>query len=416
MGVFSKKRSDHKLLMTFYRPWYKRPIVLLFVLLPILGLARLALTPLAWYQTQRALAQLPEYDISFSSMSLGLFSKQVVFRNVQVHHRGDDKQDDRLALATIPFVQIDGPVLRWLRGGPIEEVSLLEPIFRLRTHDHLALSPQARSAWEQAASRWPLTQIKVLHVHKGALISEVQAQGKLSAYDRPLIREMDLTIKGLGLGAKATSDTVHAKLNGGLFLGSGIITGDATLKPDGARSWDFKGELFVAGLDLPDVYGHTLAPEVPKSPPLGKLRVKATFEATRGLLTANLESEAFTEGESKFTNETLAALEQKIERTAGMSVWSDGKRVQAALPSSMAPIRLAATVPTLVLTGARHALTPPPEVRCLPRLAQLVSGGAEQEPGAADDGTADADLPTCPEPEEAAQAEGVAEGQPAPAP
>ncbi len=415
MGVFSKKRSDRNMLMTFYRPWYKRPIVWLFVMLPVLALARLAITPLAWYQTQRALAQLPEYNVSFSSMSLGLFSKQVVFRNVKVHHRSDDSRDDRLALATIPFVQIDVPVLRWIRGGPIEAVSLLEPIFRLRTHDRFALSPQSRSAWEQAASRWPLTQIKVLHVHKGALISEAQAQGALTAYDRPLIREMDLTIKGLGLGANATSNTVDAKLNGGLFLGSGITTGEVTFRPDGARSWDFKGELFVAGLDLPDIYGHTLAPEAPKSPPLGKVRVKATFEATKGLLTANLESEAFSDPGSKFTNETLAALEQKVERTVGMTIWTNGTRMQAALPSSMAPIRLAAAVPAVVLTGARHALTPPPEVRCLPRLAQLVSGGAEQEAGS--DEAVDSELPTCPEPEEEAHVGGgVAEGQPAPAP
>ena len=357
MGLFRRSEEERQL-RSFYRPWYRRPVIWVAMVLPLLLLARLALTPLAWYQVRKHLAALPEYDITFSSLSLALMSNQVIFRDVKVHHRSEANRHDTRALATIPFVQMDLPLRKLLQGGPVDRVTLIEPIFRPRTDSHLALSAQARTAWLQAATRLPLREIKILRIERGMVLAAEQAKAALTGSDRALVRDLDVSVTGLRFGSQTSADVLQARINGGLMLGSGILKGDLQLTPDGERSWDFKGEIHLAGLDLQDLRGHALAPALPTGPaPQGKFRLKAAFEVKRGQLSAHVEPQMHINSGSVFSQDNIAALQAKTTRTTGMVVWEQENQLHAGLPATMVPLRIIAVVQTLVMQSAAAALT-----------------------------------------------------------
>lgn len=359
MSLF-RRTEEEKQLRAFYRPWYRRPIVWLVLMLPVLGVARLALTPLAWYEVRTELRQLPEYDVSFSSLSLAIFGKNAVFRDVKVFHRAETRRDDAHALLTAPFVQVDVPLLRLWRGGDVEAVTLIDPVFRLRTDAHLAASAEGKAAWVKAARQLPLRAIKVVRIERGTVLAAEQAQSGLHGADRPLMRDLHLSVTGLGFGGHKTGTDIVAEIKGGLMLGSGILTGQARFVPDGERSWDFSGEAFVAGLDLQDLYGHALAPARPDTmAPRGKFKLRAKFATQHGQLTAELEPQMQIDPGSAFNEDVRVALEAKITRTTGMTVWIEGKRLQAALPATMAPVRFAAVVSALALQSVTNELRPP---------------------------------------------------------
>ena len=356
MGLFRRSEEERQL-RSFYRPWYRRPVIWLAMVLPLLLLARLALTPLAWYQVRKHLAALPEYDVRFSSLSLALMSNQVIFRDVKVHHRSEASLDHTRALATIPFVQMDLPLRRLLQGGPVERVTLIEPIFRPRTDPGLALSAQARTAWLQTVTRLPLREIKILRIERGMVLAAEQSKAALTGSDRALVRDLDVSVTGLRFGSQTSADVLQAKINGGLMLGSGILKGDLRLTPDGEKSWDFSGEIFIAGLDLQDLRGHALAPALPTGPaPQGKFRLKAAFEAKRGQLSAHVEPQMQSNAGSVFPEDTIAALQAKTSRTTGMVGWQQENQWHAGLPATMVPIRIVAVVQALVLQSAASAL------------------------------------------------------------
>lgn len=360
MALF-KRNEERAQLLSFYRPWYRRPSIWLALLLPSFLLVRLAATPLAWYQVRSQLADLPDYDVSFSSMSLAMLGKRVIFRNVKVFHRSESQRDDGHALASIPFIEVDLPMLRLLKGGPVDQVLLIEPTFRLRVEAQLAATVDAKQAWMTALRRLPLQQINSLRIQRGTVLAADQTA--LRGSDRALVRDLDAVITGLAIHGAQTN--VHAKINGGLFLGSGILKGEASFVRDGERSWDFSGDLFVAGLDLQDIQAHALAPGVATAPaPQGKFRIKATYEAKHGQLTATLETEAAKDPAAGFGDEVVSALTAKTTRNTGMTVWLEGNRMHAALPATMAPLRFAAVFPAIVLQGAAQACkaAPPPSV------------------------------------------------------
>jgi len=230
MSLFRRSEEERQLL-SFYRPWYRRPSVWLAISLPALLLARLALTPLAWYEVHKRLASLPDYEVSFSSLSLAILRKQIIFRNVKVHHRGQGGGKDGDAWATIPFVQIDVPLWRLVRGGPVEAITLIDPVFRLRTDAALALDQQAKLAWAHSARPLPLSEIKNLRIERGTVLAAEQ-HGSPQANDRALFRELDIVISGLGFGNQGVADVVHARVNGGLMIGSGITKGQAEFTLD----------------------------------------------------------------------------------------------------------------------------------------------------------------------------------------
>lgn len=355
MGLF-RRNEERAQLLSFYRPWYRRPSIWLALMLPTLVLLRLAATPLAWYQVRSQLEKLPDYDVSFSSMSLAMLGKRVVFRNVKVFHRADGNRADSHALASIPFVEVDVPMLRLLRGGPVDQVLLIDPTFRLRPDAQLAPSVDSKQAWMTAFRRLPLQQIGNVRIQRGTVLAADQTMG---GADRPLVRDLDAAITGLAIHGAHTN--VQAKINGGVLLGSGILKADASFTPDGQRSWDFAGNLFVAGLDLQDIQAHALAPAAATSPPpQGKFRIKASFEGKRGQLVATIETEVAKDAAVGFSEDVLAALTAKTTRNTGMTVWLEGNRMQAALPATMVPLRFAAIVPTIVLQAAAQVCKPAP--------------------------------------------------------
>jgi hypothetical protein len=345
------RRDDRKLLMKFHRPWYRRPVVWAFLTIPAVMFLRLIATPVAWHYTKARLAHLPDFDVSFSGLSLGFLAGDVLLRDVAVRRR--DAAAGEPPLANARFVHAELPLSRLLLGGRLDRLTIHDPVVRLETGGDAVLSDVTYRRWLNELSRLPAREIGAVRVERATVLTAEHARDPRAHGGRALFRALNLKVEGWGAAGAEVPIRVEAR---GHFLGTGDVECELVVRQD--EPHDFRALTTLSGLTLADVYAFAFG-RVPPDAPGGKVRVVSEMAGDEDRFAAKIEAGAYEilgEVAHVALQESLAA---RVPAVTGLSLRREGKVVEGQPPPTMAAMRIASSVSAGLLEGLSAAVEPP---------------------------------------------------------
>jgi hypothetical protein len=235
----SDERQIRRLMGRFYRPWYRRPLPWLLLVLLVGAGGRLLLTPLADHWARQSLTELSSFRAEYRDLSIFSFPPVLVLDGIAVE--GQDGQPvaaiERLELHTTW-----GDVLRSALFDETASVRLrvARPRVTLSGDGPVFLADEIRM-WLEGRAK---VQVELASIEDGAI--QMGAAG--SARSETWMSKIKATVaRNNGAGGATTV----VKGNGAL-LGSGDTTFKITL-PEG-EDQPATGELQVSYLSLADLY------------------------------------------------------------------------------------------------------------------------------------------------------------------
>jgi hypothetical protein len=259
----SDERQLRRLMGRFYRPWYRRPLPWLFMLLVGLGVGRVALTPLADRWVRESLGELSSFNAQYRELSLFSFPPVAVVDGVTVDsHEGQP-------VAAIERLELHTTWGRLLRGVLFDEpvavrVRIARPRLTLIGDAPVFLADEIRT-WMEGRTR---LQVELASIDDGAI--QMGAVG--SARSETWMSKLKATVTRQTSAAGAT---VVVKGTAAL-LGSGD-TSFKVSQPEGENQ-PATGELQVNYLSLADLYLFLDGTPPSKDLSPGTLAVAARFK------------------------------------------------------------------------------------------------------------------------------------------
>jgi hypothetical protein len=259
----SDERQLRRIMGKFYRPWYRRPLPWLFVLLLALGGTRLVLTPLANHWARDSLRELPSFTAEYRDLSLFSFPPVAVVDRVTV-----DGQDGK-PVAAIERLELHTTWRQLMRaalfGDPAAvRVRITRPRLTLTGDAPVFLADEVRT-WFEGRTK---LQVELASIEDGAI--QMGADG--SARSETWMSKIRATVTrepspaGANMVVKGTA----------ALLGSGD-TSFKVSQPEGENQ-PATGELQVNYLSLADLYLFLDGTPPSKDLTPGTLAVAARFK------------------------------------------------------------------------------------------------------------------------------------------
>ena len=235
----SDERQIRRIMGRFYRPWYRRPLPWLFMVLVAMGGARLALTPLADRWVKESLAELSSFHAEYRDLSLFTLPPVAVVDGVTVDtHEGQP-------IAVVERLELHTSWRELLRAALFDEpaavqVRIARPRLTLTGDAPVFLADEART-WMEGRTR---LQVTLASIEDGAI--QMGAVG--SARSETWMNKIRATVTRESSQAGATMVVKGTAA----LLGSGD-TAFKISQPEGENQ-PATGELQVNYLSLADLY------------------------------------------------------------------------------------------------------------------------------------------------------------------
>lgn len=243
MSIFTDSHLDRterqvrRMMDAFYRPWYRRPLPWLALLLVILAGGRLALTPLADRTARQALSELPSFHVRYQALSFFSFPPVALMDGVTI-----DGLDGK-RVVSIERVEAHATWQTLARAAffnepPTVRLRIIRPVVTLAGDTPVFLASEIE-AWTEGRRT---ARIELASVEQGKLLVGDRA----GAQSEPWLTDVAASYENLRPG-EAPIVKGHAAL-----LGSGEAAFHLDL-PQG-EAQPVTGQLSVSYLSLADLY------------------------------------------------------------------------------------------------------------------------------------------------------------------
>jgi len=279
-----KEPTTRAHIRAFYRPFYKRPIFWLALLVMIVGIGLMALDPLARHYTARALHQMHGYDGEFRDVHVTVFPPRYHISRLKMIEVPGGHWKQPFFYAEDITAGLDWRSLLFHRQLDAR-VRVVRP--KLVVERPPGPKPPARPLPDvgEALEQAPALRVERIEVKNGEVLFRDLAdkgQPELWLHDMEVVVENVATREPLE-GGRPVTVTGRAVLQR-----TGVVTTFLSADPWASRGLTFAGQTSLRGLAVDDLYG-LVTPQAELKPTKGTVDMFAEYRATDGALTGGVK-------------------------------------------------------------------------------------------------------------------------------